>query len=237
MNIVSLMKKVIKDEGIIMKAWKCGVLLAASNILGINANAESIEQKDIEILRVEIEKINEKLKLYNEKLAQSQLLLNHSQQSTVKNIETNNKESKNNLSDRVKFYGFIRADAGYQLDGEKGMAHFVNSLRLEGDPPKPTSASNRFETTIASSRVGMDIDIPLPENNIKGKVEVDFGAGAYKEALRLRHAYVKNDNWLIGQTTSNFVSFATSPEMLDFNTPLGGGTFRTMMIRYENKIN
>lgn len=42
---------------------------------------------------------------------------------------------------------------------------------------------------------------------------------------------------ILAQTTSNFLSTETSPEMLDFNTPLGGGTTRTPMVRYTDKLN
>lgn len=45
------------------------------------------------------------------------------------------------------------------------------------------------------------------------------------------------NNWLIGQTTLNFLSAGTSPEMLDFNTALGGGTTRTPMVRYTDQLN
>lgn len=218
-----------------MKLCKYAVLLIASN--AVTASAKNIEYEDIETLRTEIGKINEKLNTYNEKLAHSELILKNYNLDSMQSTEVKDKESKKTFSERVKFYGFIRADVGYQLDGEKGMANFTNTLRLDGEPPKSTIVSNRFEATIAASRIGMDIDIPLQGNELKGKIEIDFGAGAYKEAIRLRHAYVKNNNWLIGQTTSNFVSFATTPEMLDPNTPLGGATYRPMMLRYENKIN
>ena len=63
-----------------------------------------------------------------------------------------------------------------------------------------------------------------------GKVEVDF-AGT-NEALRIRHAYLTYNNWLFGQTTSNFLS-NHAPEMIDFATNVGGGTAaRIPQVRY-----
>lgn len=68
-----------------------------------------------------------------------------------------------------------------------------------------------------------------------GKIEVDFRGS--NDTLRIRHAYLTFNNWLFGQTTSTFLSGETTPEMLDFNAPLGAGTFRTPMVRYSDKIN
>jgi len=41
---------------------------------------------------------------------------------------------------------------------------------------------------------------------------------------------------LFGQTTSSFLSSETTPEMLDFNAPLGIGTYRTPMVRYSHTL-
>lgn len=45
------------------------------------------------------------------------------------------------------------------------------------------------------------------------------------------------NNWLFGQTTSTFLATDLQPEMIDFNSPLGVGTYRTPMIRYSGKFN
>ncbi len=57
-----------------------------------------------------------------------------------------------------------------------------------------------------------------------GKVEVDFASAdnGKSENLRIRHAYLTLNNWLFGQTTSNFLS-NHAPEMIDFATNIGGG--------------
>ena len=66
-----------------------------------------------------------------------------------------------------------------------------------------------------------------------GKIEVDF-AGT-NDALRIRHAYLTLDNWLLGQTTSNFLS-NHAPEMIDFGTNVGGGITRIPQVRYSHKL-
>ncbi|MEG0483658.1 MAG: DcaP family trimeric outer membrane transporter, partial [Acinetobacter sp.] len=62
---------------------------------------------------------------------------------------------------------------------------------------------------------------------------VDFASST--ENLRIRHAYLTYNDWLFGQTTSNFLS-NHAPEMIDFNTNLGGGTARVPQVRYGFKL-
>src|SRR5690606_19679502 len=74
---------------------------------------------------------------------------------------------------------------------------------------------------------------PVGDAKVGGKVEVDF-AGT-NEALRIRHAYLTYNDWLFGQTTSNFLS-NHAPEMIDFGTNVGGGTARIPQVRYGLKL-
>lgn len=53
--------------------------------------------------------------------------------------------------------------------------------------------------------------------------------------MRVRHAYVTYNNWLFGQTTSNFLA-NHAPEMIDFSTNIGGGTTRVPQVRYNYKL-
>lgn len=52
---------------------------------------------------------------------------------------------------------------------------------------------------------------------------------------RMRHAYLKYNNWLIGQTWNTFMDVSTLPETLDFVGPAESTTFgRQAMIRYTS---
>ncbi len=53
--------------------------------------------------------------------------------------------------------------------------------------------------------------------------------------MRIRHAYLTYNNWLFGQTTSNFLT-NHAPEMIDFSTNIGGGTKRVPQVRYNYKL-
>ncbi|MFT4021067.1 MAG: DcaP family trimeric outer membrane transporter, partial [Acinetobacter sp.] len=73
-----------------------------------------------------------------------------------------------------------------------------------------------------------------------GKIEADF-AGSNSQgslttngngALRVRHAYLSLNKWLVGQTTSPFVNNDTAPETVDFNGPMGYSSQRNVQVRY-----
>lgn len=136
----------------------------------------------------------------------------------------------------VNLYGFVRADTAYQFEGAKGMFNRINGVLLEGDPDKK-STEDRLDSTVNASRIGLDFNTPVGKKTLKGKIEIDFRGGTNKDNARLRHVYLNYDRWLIGQTTSTFLSTETAPEMLDSNTALGGGTNRNPMVRYSGPIN
>lgn len=137
---------------------------------------------------------------------------------------------------QVQLYGFVRADAAYQIEGGKGIFNSIHNVALEGEAHKQ-STEDRLDSTLTTTRIGLDFKAPVQDTNVGAKIEIDFRGGADKDTVRLRHVYLTYDHWLIGQTTSNFLSTETSPEMLDFNTALGGGTTRTPMLRYTNQLN
>ncbi len=136
----------------------------------------------------------------------------------------------------MNLYGFIRGDVAYQFEGAKGIFNSIHNVALEGDTGKK-STEDRLDTTLTTTRIGLDFSTPLADQALKGKIEVDFRGGDSKDTVRLRHVYLSYDRWLIGQTTSSFLSTETAPEMLDFNTALGGGTTRNPMLRYAQPIN
>ena len=77
--------------------------------------------------------------------------------------------------------------------------------------------------------MGLDFKTSVNGAEVGGKLESDF-AGT-NDSFRIRQAYLTYENWLIGQTQSNFLS-NHAPFMIDFSTNVGGGTTRLPMVRY-----
>ncbi|OAL84046.1 DcaP family trimeric outer membrane transporter [Acinetobacter terrae] len=221
-----------------------GVAVALATFMMSNTYAGSAEQQQIQELRSELEAVKAWIQQQNlntpwstnAKVKLSPIALNSVSDPSSKTAETSALKWKSKGGAEVNLYGFVRGDVAYQIEGASGIFNSINSVKLEDDPTK-NSTEDRLDATLTTTRIGLDFKAPIQEMDIGGKIEVDFRGGADKDSIRMRHVYMTFNNWLIGQTTSNFLSTETSPEMLDFNTALGGGTTRTPMLRYSDKLN
>lgn len=210
-----------------MKFYNLAFMLLGSTVIS-TAYAEQTAPTEIEKLKAEVAELRQMLQVQQISGTSSDI------QQGQKSKPVNKWLSRSGAE--INLYGFIRADAAYQFEGAKGMFNSINSVALEGDANKKSN-EDRLNSTLTTTRIGLDFKAPVQDADIGGKVEIDFRGGPDKDTVRLRHVYMTYNNWLIGQTTSNFLSTETSPEMLDFNTPLGGGTTRTPMVRYTDKVN
>ena len=129
----------------------------------------------------------------------------------------------------INIYGFVRGDANYIIEGADDDFNKVSSSKGE--------AEDKLRATAKTTRIGLDFNTPVADAKVGGKVEVDFASGDNSKAenLRIRHAYLTYNNWLFGQTTSNFLS-SHAPEMIDFATNIGGGTNRQPQVRYTYSL-
>lgn len=210
-----------------MKFYNVAFMLLGSTVIS-TAYADQTVTTEIEKLKSEVAELRQMLQV-------QQISETNREMKQEQKLPTVNKwQSKSGAE--ISLYGFIRGDVAYQFEGAKGMFNSINSVALEGDPNKK-STEDRLDSTLTTTRIGLDFKAPIQNADIGGKVELDFRGGSDKDTVRLRHVYMTYNNWLIGQTTSTFLSTETSPEMLDFNTPLGGGTTRTPMVRYTDKLN
>lgn len=130
-------------------------------------------------------------------------------------------------STEVEIYGSVRGDASYIIEGTDNDFSSVN--RSNG------TTSDKLRATLKASRIGFNFNTVVSDHKIGGKIETDFVGSSGVEALRLRHGYLTFNNWLIGQTTSNFLS-NNAPEMVDYGTNVGGGTARVPQIRYSTQL-
>lgn len=131
----------------------------------------------------------------------------------------------------VAFYGFVRGDAVYGLQG--------NTNSVFNDIAGATNANDiKLNTTVATTRLGFDFKAPVEGHKVGGKVETDFVGNGYNgTALRIRHAYLTYDNWLIGQTWSTFNDLNLLADINDFNLMAGQAAARLPMVRYEKQAN
>ena len=211
-------------------------------ILMMNTTQAATEQEQIQQLRDEVKELRALLEQY----------VPHSKQKTTSPVSSSaqvlaaqtitpssdtNKKSPLSFQTAsgadVQLYGFLRGDASYQAKGGDGIFNRINKVDLENNEKN----SDRFYSTATVTRLGLDFKAPVQGADVGGKLEVDFRGGTNNDTIRIRHAYLTYNDWLFGQTTSTFLATDLQPEMLDFNSPLGIGTYRTPMVRYSGSLN
>lgn len=145
----------------------------------------------------------------------------------------------------LRIYGNVRVDSTYDLASRN------NDIRnndwasaVFAQPLKTNSANklreNQFYGTARASRLGVVTSTPTSLGEMEVKIEADFNApndymgelGSNGTLFRLRQAYGRMGNLLVGQTWSNFIDLRSYPETVDFN-PTGDVTLiRQLQLRY-----
>ena len=209
--------------------------LAVTAVMVSTAHAGKTEQQQIQELRQEVETLKS--------LIQQQHQVQQQQQTQIEQVKAQpvqlaaapaaKPESaltgfKTKAGSSVNLYGFVRGDANYIIEGADDDFNAVSKSGASTPLVK-----DKLRATGKTTRLGLDFNTPVGDAKVGGKVEVDF-AGT-NEALRIRHAYLTYNDWLFGQTTSNFLS-NHAPEMIDFGTNVGGGTARIPQVRYGLKL-
>lgn len=136
-----------------------------------------------------------------------------------------------------ELYGNVRADMSYQMKGPSTMYNLISGVPLEGTAEERKN-SDKFQSTLNATRFGFNFKTPqLGDHAIGGKVEMDFFGGAGRDTFRIRHAYMTYDQWLLGQTWSNFNAVEYYPETVDASLSVGGSLTRVPQIKYSVPVN
>ncbi|MFZ4437107.1 MAG: DcaP family trimeric outer membrane transporter [Syntrophales bacterium] len=145
----------------------------------------------------------------------------------------------------LKIYGNVRVDATYDFATRNNDIRNNDWSTVVFAQPLDTNSANRerkgqFYSTARASRLGIVTNTPSKWGDLEVKLEGDFNApndymselGSNGTQFRLRHAYGRWGNLLVGQTWSNFIDLRSYPETVDFN-PTGDVTLiRQTQLRY-----
>ncbi|MDO5505897.1 MAG: DcaP family trimeric outer membrane transporter [Pseudoxanthomonas suwonensis] len=151
---------------------------------------------------------------------------------------------------RFSVGGMIKYDAMYTdtTDGEIAEGSTGRLFYLPGAIPVGSAGepNGDFNSSARFSRLWLSIDSQTDAGNtLKAFFEADFFGGGGSalgnevatntHGLTLRHAYVQWNNWLAGQTWSNFQDVGVLPDSVDFIGPSEGTVFaRQAQVRYSN---
>lgn len=197
--------------------------LSVAALMMTTTHAATKEQQELAQLRAEVAELKALMQQQQQVQQQQAVQIQQvkAQPAPVK-AESSLSSFKSKSGADINLYGFVRGDANYIIEGADDDFNKVASSNGQ--------TKDKLRATAKTTRLGLDFNTNVAgDNKLGGKVEVDF-AGT-NEALRIRHAYLTYNNWLFGQTTSNFLS-NHAPEMIDFGTNVGGGTTRIPQVRY-----
>ena len=188
--------------------------------LMVNTAQAATDSQEIQQLRNEVQELKALLQQQ-----QQQVRLVESKVQAAPSSSSVGLKSKSGAD--INIYGFVRGDANYIIEGGDDDFNKISSTNGE--------AKDKLRATAKTTRIGLDFNTPVGDAKVGGKVEVDFAGNGVNENLCIRYAYLTYNNWLFGQTTSNFLS-SHAPEMIDFATNAGGGTTRIPQVRYAYNL-
>ena len=144
----------------------------------------------------------------------------------------------------VKFSGYIKVDAMYSdySNGEgigPGRDIYVPSLVQTG--AQDDNLGGRFDAHAKQSRFRFTTNTPVNDtDSVTGVIEFDFllTSGGNERVSnsyvpRLRHAFLKYNNWMVGQTWSTIMDLGSLVDSVDFIGTTDGVAFaRQTQVRY-----
>lgn len=145
------------------------------------------------------------------------------------------KQGLNKSGAEFNLYGYIRADASYQMKGASTMYNNISGVPLE-NTPEESAQKDQLHSTVNVTRFGLNFKTPTAAGDVGGKLEMDFFGAATRDQFRIRHAYLTFDKWLIGQTWSTFIAPEYYPETIDAGTFVGSALLRSPLVRYSDNL-
>jgi hypothetical protein len=137
-------------------------------------------------------------------------------------------------NDKITFGGFIKADV-------RSISGDVSSTVTNNDYWIGHAAVTDDISTTKFSVNETRFNAKYVHGDVTGFIELDFYGGGGNQIIsnssnpRLRHAFIKYKNILVGQTWTTFMNTSALAEAADFGGPLNASAFiRQGQIRYTN---
>jgi hypothetical protein len=137
-------------------------------------------------------------------------------------------------NDKITFGGYIKADVRH-ISGDVGSPVTNDEYWIGHAAVVPDHSATDF--SVNETR----FNAKYVHGDVTGFIEMDFYGGGGNEIIsnsshpRLRHAFIKYKNILVGQTWTTFMNTSALAESADFGGPLNASAFiRQGQIRYTN---
>ncbi len=127
----------------------------------------------------------------------------------------------------LRIGGYFKTDFIYDLKPAGNSESFIPSTFPIPAPP----GVNNTTVSIRPTRMNLDFLVPVKSSSVRFFIEFDlFGTNA--TTPRLRHAYAQANNFLLGQSFSNFMDPDSGPDTLAFQGPNSQVSIRNPQLRY-----
>ena len=229
------------------------VALAAPGMAFAQTAKEAELEARVAQLEAQIQTLLQAQQQQQESISQTQARLDEVQVAQPAATPLQSKPILANPDAVFSYGGFIKFDAmvtdtsdGAIAEGSAGRLFYVpstipvaaNGAEVDSDPYTDFHAAfSRFWFAADHTTEGGDKFRAFIEADMYGGGTANLGneVNTNTHGLTLRHAYVSWNNWLAGQTWSNFQDVAALPEAVDFVGVTEGTTFvRQAQIRYTS---
>jgi len=136
-------------------------------------------------------------------------------------------------TDAVSFGGYIKIDARH-VNGDVALRDF-----WLGGGAAVNAGESKSQTRVFANE--SRFNMKYVHGDAMGFIEMDFLGGGGSQTIsnsshpRLRHAFIKYDKFVVGQTWSTYMNTSALAETLDFAGPVMGAVFvRQAQVRYTN---
>ncbi len=203
---------------------------------------QAFSQSNQQDLETRIEKLEQVIQQLKQELHDQKHKQTHSKQK-----KSEKRQSPTLKKTKLSIGGFIDTDIHLTRLGKGKIPS--NSVARDFYIPGATPVSGEsdpspvLDFTAQSSRFFIKSATPFgKQNSLKTHLQIDFllspgGNEVVSNSFnpRIRHAYIRTNHWLVGQTWSNFMNTSALPESASFLT-LGDGIIfiRQPQIRYTN---
>ena len=210
-------------------------LLAVSVTLFVSSAFAGQTDPEIEQLRQEVKELRAMLQANiqaQKSLSQQKVEL---ATSAIPQAAQPTKQVLTKSGAEFNLYGYVRADASYQMKGASTMYNNISGVPLE-HTPEESAQKDQLHSTVNVTRFGLNFKTPTAAGDVGGKLEMDFFGAATRDQFRIRHGYLTFDKWLIGQTWSTFIAPEYYPETIDAGTFVGSALLRSPLVRYSDNL-
>ncbi len=146
---------------------------------------------------------------------------------------------------KVKLGGYVKLDAMFTdySDAPLGAGSWKRDFYVPSETPTSGNSENMaFDMHVRQTRFNLGTTTEVDGHTLSTFIEMDFIVGdtanegvSNSHRPRLRHAFIKYDKWLLGQTWSTFQNLGALPETADFIGNTEFGIFvRQPQIRYTS---